>query len=116
MIKEGSSKKLHQKNSGKSKDFEPKMREMNEVQRSRRTCLSTSAILTLENKDSTTGTQNPHVRGKHKKERNDCRKEEGLGTSGYYAHYLKGKKREIVRKREDPTATSTYSSLEGEKD
>jgi len=63
MIKEGSSKKLltvHRKNSRKSIDSEPKMREMNQVQaiqRSRRaTFLSTPVILTRENRDSTTGT------------------------------------------------------------
>lgn len=51
-----------------------------------------------------------------KKPRDDCSKQEELGTSGYYAPYLKGKKLEIIRKREDPTSTSTYSLMEGEKD
>lgn len=40
----------------------------------------------------------------------------GLGVQGIYAHYLKGKKRKNMRKREDPTSTSTYSLMEGEKD
>lgn len=41
---------------------------------------------------------------------------EGPESAGYRAHYVEGKRRKIARKRKDPTSTSTYSLMEGEKD
>lgn len=41
---------------------------------------------------------------------------EGPEAARYRAHYAEGERRKIARKRKDPTSTSTYSLMEGEKD
>lgn len=58
---------VHKKNSGKSKNFESKMREINQaqwIQRSRTvTFLSSAAIPAFKNREIITRTWNPHMRG-----------------------------------------------------